>query len=56
MLLALRREPTARLPLDKMKFLWEIAQHFAQQLERLSGCSAYSVRQAVAQLLHPVPA
>lgn len=46
-LLALRREGTARISMDKMKFMWEISLHFVLTLEGLSGSTAYVIRQCL---------
>lgn len=46
-LLALRREGTARISMEKMKFMWEISLHFVLTLEGLSGSTAYVIRQCL---------
>ena len=46
-LLSLRRESTARLPLEKMKFLWEISLFFILSVERLTKSTAYIMRQCL---------
>ena len=46
-LLSIRREGTARISMDKMKFMWEISLHFVLTLEGLSGSTAYVIRQCL---------
>jgi len=46
-LLSLRREQTAKLPLEKMKFLWEISLAFILAIEDLTKASAYVMRQCL---------
>ena len=46
-LLALRRDATARISVEKMTFMWEVALHFVLTLEGLSGSTAYVIRQCL---------
>ena len=46
-LLALRRDATARISVEKMTFMWEISLHFVLTLEGLSGSTAYVIRQCL---------
>jgi vacuolar protein sorting-associated protein 54 len=46
-LLALRRDATARISIEKMTFMWEISLHFVLTLEGLSGSTAYVIRQCL---------
>jgi len=46
-LLTLRKDSTCKLPVDRMKFLWETSLHFVAQIEKISGSSAYTIRQAL---------
>jgi vacuolar protein sorting-associated protein 54 len=46
-LLSLRRDGTARISMEKMKFMWEISLHFVLTLEGLSGSTAYVIRQCL---------
>jgi len=46
-LLTLRKDSNCSLPLDRMKFLWETSLHFVTQIEKISGTSAYTIRQAL---------
>jgi len=49
-LLNLRKDSISKLPVEKMKFLWETSLHFCAEVEKLAGeergC-AYTVRQAL---------
>jgi vacuolar protein sorting-associated protein 54 len=49
-LLNLRKDSITKLPVEKMKFLWETSLHFCAEVEKLAGeergC-AYTVRQAL---------
>ena len=46
-LISLRRDANAKLGVDKMKALWEAAQHFISSMEGLSGVTAYEIRQCL---------
>ena len=53
-LLGLRRDATARMGLEKMKFLWETSLHFVLTLEGFSGSTAYVIRQVTGRLTDPL--
>jgi hypothetical protein len=38
---------TARIGMEKMKFMWETSLHFVLTLEGLSGSTAYVIRQCL---------
>jgi len=46
-LLTIRRDSTTRLPLEKMKTLWESCLSFISSLEKVSGASAYDIKRCL---------
>lgn len=46
-LLTIRRDSTTRLPLEKMKTLWESCLSFISSLEKVSGASAYDIKRSL---------
>ncbi len=46
-LLTIRRDSTTRLPLEKMKSLWESCLSFISSLEKVSGASAYDIKRSL---------